>query len=238
MGPWMSLVRPWTGPTGCSHFGRSKRPQQVHVLFAQQKEVLAQRPVTRKKSRHIHSTKRICLGSRPLSSCLHRYEMWWNMMEHDEMWWNVMKFNIIQRNFRWFLRKSLPWSSMQLSLSSAPWSKELQAPPSSPQQTPPPLPANHWALLYGTNSTYDLWWIIMNQWIMNLCLPLIGQPLEARRMLSDSCSRTALFAGMGKVSRPTCPDEIQSVIRMATDGHREFMSEVMEGDTGDTEWHR
>jgi hypothetical protein len=64
----------------------------------------------------------------------------------------------------------------------------------------------------------------MNQWIMNLCLPLIGQPLEAKlllqpsRILSDSCSRTdALFAGMGKVSRPTCPDvEIQTVIRMAT----------------------
>ena len=95
MGPWMSLVRPWTGPTGCSRFGRSKRPQQVHVLFAQQKEVLAQRPVTRKKSRHIHSTKRICLGSRPLSSCLHRYEMWWNMMKCDDIQHNSTKLQVI-----------------------------------------------------------------------------------------------------------------------------------------------
>ena len=193
MGPWMSLVRPWTGPTGCSRFGRSKRPQQVHVLFAQQKEVLAQRPVTRKKRRHIHSTQRICLGSRPLSSCLD--------MKCDETWWNVMKINETSGDF---------WEKVCHDLTHvSTFSEHLWAlhPEARSFKLLPSL-HNRLHLLYLRNTEHycmqrilhimiyiDLWWIIMNQWIMNLCLPLIGQPLEAKLLLGE-CSRTVAPALM------------------------------------------
>ena len=79
---------PWTGQL---FWPIHKAPAGSRALRAAKGSPGSTARFTRgKKNRQVH-IRRICLGSRPLSSCLHRR----NVMKHDEMWGNSTKLPVI-----------------------------------------------------------------------------------------------------------------------------------------------